>query len=224
MSSITYAIMACYPDKGMKSQGSKGLLSFDEKKLFEHQLEWIKKNNKNNYEIILVCDFDIYKIKKTLTHKISIYEIEDHNPIFTACNYAKYEKIIFIDYGCVFKPKILSDIKQNNQSSILCLEKNTNDNVDTGCIIVQNRVEHLYLDLESNYFTNIFSLCSEDKQKILGDSKYKNFNLLYFEILNMLISSGSTINSSFIDHKDFIYFTQMRQKNAINKFIKNISN
>lgn len=224
MSSITYAIIACYPDKGMKSQGSKGLLSFNEKKLFEHQLEWLKKDNKNNYEIILICDFDIYKIKKIISNQVNICEIKNHNPVFTACDNAKYDKIVFIDYGCVFKPNILNSIKQNNSSSILCLHKNTNDSVDTGCVIVQNRVEHIYLDLESNYFINMFAICSEDKQKILNDSRYKNFNLLYFEILNMLISSGSTINSSFIDHKDFIYFTQMRQKNAINKFIKNISN
>ena len=37
MTGITYAIIACYIDKGMKSKGSKCLMEFNKKKLLDYQ-------------------------------------------------------------------------------------------------------------------------------------------------------------------------------------------
>lgn len=224
MNNITYAIMACYPDKGMKSYGSKGLFSFNSKKIFEYQFEWIISHNKaKDYEIILICDFDYSKIKKILDPKINIYLTNNFNPVYIACSKALYDEVVCVDYGCLFKPKVLDEIAQDS-SSILCT-KNTEDYfLDSGCIIKNDIIEHIFLDLPENKFSNIFSISKKDKQKILNNKKFQYFNLLYFEIINMLIDSGSIIKAKMIDHKDFLYFTQMRQKNAINKFIKKIAN
>lgn len=226
MNKITYAIMACHPDKGMKSLGSKGLIDFNHKKLFEYQLEWIKKIQKNkNYEIILICDFDFIKIKKIFANSmIRVYQCHDANPIFTACLESKYDTLICIDYGCLFRPSALLSIQNNNTSAVLCVDNDKYNQLDTGCIAKNNFVEHIFFDLPSHKFSNIFLICGTDKLKILNNQRYKYFNLLYFEILNMLIDSGSSIKLGTITNKDFIYFTQMRQKNAINRFIKNINN
>ena len=221
MDNITYAIIGCYPDKGMKSHGSKGLISFNNKRLFEHQLDWIQNTNTHNeYETILICDFDIAKIKKTLiSSKIKIHQVNNTNPIYAACELSKYDNLIIIDYGCLFNPVILDNFKR---TSILCVTDN--EHLDTGCVIKDNIVEHIFLDLHDDKFCNIFRISREDKTKILSNNKYKSFNLLYFEILNMLIDSGSKVMAKKIDRKDFFYFTQMRQKNAANKFIKKLSN
>jgi hypothetical protein len=225
MNNITYVILACNPDKGMKSYGSKGLLEFNKKKLFQHQFEWIRSNSKNkNYEILLICNFDLCRIQKIIDPDIKIFSSVGSNPIYVACSKAKYNKLIFMDYGCLFKPKILNNISSSVESSVLYVNDKKNQQLKIGCIIKDNYVEHIFLDLPDNKFCNIFSISSIDKQKILDNIEYQRFNLLYFEILNMLISSGSLVKSSSINSKDFLYFTQMRQKNDINTFIKKITN
>jgi hypothetical protein len=224
MNNITYVIVACHPDKGMKSHGSKGLLDFNNKKLFEHQFDWIKNNTKNkNYEIIIVCNFDLHRIKKIIEPNIKIFSANDCNPVYSACLNSINSRLLFIDYGCLFNPKVLNT-KLNTSSTIWYVDEHKNDQLDTGCIIKDDYIEHIFFDLPGHKFCNIFYLSSEDKQKILSSPKYKHFNLLYFEILNMLIDSGSTIKANMVNNKDFLYFTQMRQKNAINKFIKKIAN
>ena len=220
---ISYVIVACSPDKGMKSLGSKGLLSFNKKKLFEYQFEWIKNKNKNKlFEIIIVCDFDNQKIKKAFDNSnIFIHECCNTNPIYAGCSIAKYPNIVFIDYGCLFDSSIISCFNDSS-SCILCTNKSSQ--LPVGCQVNNNIVSYLFFGLENNYFCNIFYINSKDKVKILNNPVYKRFNLLYFEILNMLIDSGSQIGQRPVKPSDFMFFTKMSQKNAINKFINKISN
>lgn len=221
MNNISYIILACYPDKGMKSHGSKSLMIFNNQKLLDHQIKAIHNFNKKNtsYEIIVISSFDTIKIQKNF-HKIKVVNCLEHNPIYTGCLQAKYKKIVFIDYGCVFNEKTLSSIKFDN-SSILCLPSTKDSAIDVGCVSDQSsNLINMFFDLPNNKFCNIFYINEYGTNKIISDIKYSIKNLLYFEIINMLVSTNEIFKISNINSNNFIYFNNMRQKNAITKFYK----
>lgn len=221
MNNIYYVILACYPDKGMKSCGSKGLLPFHNKKLLEHQINWIK-NTTNSDNIIIIADFDFHKILKSLDNRLNLIFANGSNPVLECCKHIPDGNICFIDYGCVFDPKLLLNLTYK-QSEIVCIKNaNTTNNLDIGCTISNDYIEHIFFDLPSNKFCNIFTITKEDRVKINTLDDFHN-NLLYFEIINILIHHRSIIKPVFIPN-NFIYFNHMRQKNAINKFIKNQTN
>jgi hypothetical protein len=218
MKHITYVILACYADKGMKSLGSKGLMVFQNKKLLEHQIAWIKKATKLKHDIVIVCDFDYQKIYKSFSNEALVVEIESFNPIYTGCVNSKDQGICFIDYGCMFKPDILTKLENAKTSKIVTTKDNRD--LDVGCICDDDKVEHMYLDLPEDKFCNIFYLKEQETKIIKNQDFFKRKNLLYFEIINKLIENNSIFNKQQIPVKDFIYFNNTRQKNGISKFIK----
>lgn len=216
---ITYAIIACYPDRGMKSYGSKSLITFGKRKLIEYQLDIIKKNTIDDYEIIVISNFDTVKLDKLFgSTSIRIIPLKKYNPIQLACREANYDNIIFIDYGCLVNYKVLK--KLAGRSCVVCT--NTNSLLDIGCIINDTKVDHMFFDLPDHKFCKIFALSPKDKNLVTNDTY--NFNLLPFEIINRLILRGSTFNFDIVKSEEFIYFTHMRQKSDVNKFIKKIFN
>lgn len=224
MKDISYVIIACYPDKGMKSYGSKGLMVFNNKRLLDYQIDLINKsqNIKNNYEIIILCDFDIQKIYKNYNKKIRVEFLNKQNPIHKAAQIAKYNNILFIDYGCLFHISVIKNINTDN-SNIICVKDHKISKLDIGCIIDKNKtLQHMFFDLPDNKFCNMFLISGRDRNKILSNNIYHRYNLLYFEILNQLKNDGSIIDVNYIQNNKFIYFNNMRQKNGISKFIKNM--
>jgi len=221
MNNITYAIIACYPDKGMKSYGSKSLMSFNNIQLLDYQISTIHRMHKikHNYEIIVICDFDFSKIDKLFNHKARIIQLSDNNSVFTACSEASYKNIIFIDYGCVFNQKILENLLKEQTAQILCIKKYDHGKLDVGCLNNQNNI-YMYLDLPDNKFCNMFCLLESNIMDILSNQiRYSVKNLLYFEIINMLVEDGHKIQISYANTDGYIYFNNMGQKNAIKKFI-----
>lgn len=222
MNNISYVIIACYPDKGMKSYGSKSLLEFSKKKLLQHQIDCIKGiGGHKNYEIIVISDFETNKLQKYFGDQIKIIPLENHNPVYTGCKASKYDHAIFIDYGCVFNKRIITNI---NKESCVIVNNNKNSKLEIGCVIEDRKIKHIFFDLPDNKFCNIFSLSNGDKNKILHTDGFDYFNLLSFEIINMLLDSGSIFKVHDIKNEDFLFFNHMRQKNAVNKFIKKIPN
>jgi hypothetical protein len=219
MNNISYIILACHIDKGMKSFGSKGLLEFQQKKIFDYQIEWIENNHHHNYEIIIVSNFDTVKIQKGMGGIVKVIN-SDTNPILTGCNESKYDTVVFIDYGCLFNPNILKKFKNLKSNYIITVDDSS---LDIGCITTNNKISHIYLDLPDNKFTNMFLLNRISKDEIINNAFYDRANLLYFETLNNLINNGNLIENISIDKKDFLHFKHMDQKNAINKFVKKIS-
>lgn len=220
MNSISYLILAGHPDKGMKSLGSKSLMLFNNKKLLDHQINTINRFNKNNtnYEIIVVSSFDTIKLQKNFRN-IKIVDCLEYNPIYTGCLEAQYKNIVFIDYGCVFNEKILSAIKLDH-SSVLCLSTNRDNTLNVGCISDESyNLINMFFDLPNNKFCNIFHMNEYSIHKIISSTKYSIKNLLYFEIINMLVASNETFKISNINN-NYIYFNSMRQTNAITKFYK----
>lgn len=226
MNNISYIILACYPDKGMKSYGSKGLLIFDKKKLLDHQISWIqsihKKDNKN-YEIIIVSNFDTNKLIKAYEDtNIKIVEAIKYNPIYTGLALSKYDGVVFIDYGCLFNPKILENI-ETSISNIFYIDSPKITNLEIGIIKNYQDVEHMFFDLPNFKFCNIFYIAHSDKLHILKNNIFSRINLLYFEVLNMLLEDGRTIKSIEILHKNILYFNNIKQKQGVVNFVKKLS-
>lgn len=221
MNKVSYVILACYPDKGMKTHGSKSLMLFNNKKLLDHQINTIQSFNKNNkdYEIIIVSSFDTLKLQKSFNN-IKVIDCIEYNPVYTGCINSKYKNLLYIDYGCVFNQRTLNSIKFNH-SSVLCYSNNKKSPLDIGCISDEfSNLVNMFFDLPNNKFCNIFYINEHSSNKIRSNSKYNTKNLLYFEIINMLIAADEIFKISTTNHNDFIYFNKMRQKNAISKFYK----
>lgn len=212
-----YIIVACQPDKGIKSYGSKGLIYFKDRRLLEHQIEWIRKNNHKS-KICIIADFDYYKIHKNIID-IEIIYANGKNPVSMCCSLFKNKNLCFIDYGCVFKSSELLNFTFQN-SEILCCKKDNNSyaNLEIGCTISNNSIEHMFFDLPKNKFCNIFTINKKDNMKINNNNIFQKNNLLYFEFFNLLIHFGSVISPVYTT-TNFLYFNNMRQKNAINNFI-----
>ena len=224
MIGITYAIIACYVDKGMKSKGSKCLMEFNKKKLLDYQLDNIISghNKKIPYEIIIITNFEIQKIQKSFAKKAKIIECNKlTNPIAQISEEAKYKNIFYIDYGCIYSKKIINDLPFAN-SFILAIKNKVTNELDVGVTKDDtNIIKHMFFGLEDCKFTNMFYLSELDTKIVSQNASLHRNNLLYFEILNFLIGQGSTIINRSINKNLFIFFNNARQKNGITKFIKN---
>lgn len=218
MHKTTYIIIACNIDKGMKSFGSKGLMTFNNKKLIDHQISWIKKKKAKSSEIIIVANFDYYRLNKAFGKIARVVDNQSYNPIYSGCSESTNTDVCFIDYGCLFDPSLIQKVDNCANSTIITTDKSAD--LTVGCITNNDTIEHMFLDLPQDKFCNMFFLSGDDTQKIKNDTFYQRHNLLYFEIINRLVETGSTISRLKIDSKDFVYFNNMRQKNAISRFIK----
>lgn len=227
MNNISYVIIACYPDKGMKSYGSKALMLFNNQRLLDYQIANIHKsqNQKHNYEIIIISDFDTQKISKLYSSKAHVVGLNNQNPIHRGIENATYKNILFMDYGCVFDYSILKNIS-TGESSIMCVQNQKANKLEIGCIVDTNTqtLQHMFFDLPENKFCNIFFISSDDSTKIKNNSDYQLNNLLCFEIINKLKADGSSIRIISVPNNKFLYFNNMRQKYGISKFIKNTAN
>jgi|LakMenEpi02Jun12_1017388.scaffolds.fasta_scaffold00012_18 choline kinase len=224
MTGITYAIIACYIDKGMKSKGSKCLMEFNKKKLLDYQIGNIISghNKKIPYEIIIITNFETQKIQKHFSEKAKIIEHKELvNPIVQISEEAKYKNIFFIDYGCVYSKDIINNLKFAD-SFILSIKNKASNELDVG-ITKDNTdiITHMFFGLEDCKFTNMFYLSESDTTRILKNISIHRNNLLYFEIINFLVNQGSLIATRPINKNLFIFFNNARQKNGITKFIKN---
>lgn len=223
MSGITYAIIGCYVDKGMKSKGSKALIKLNHKSLLDYQIDNIIKGHKNNspYEILFITNFELNKINKNFNQKIRVINcLPDTNPLVQLCNESKYKNIFFIDYGCIYSYTIINNLSFDS-SYILTTNNNKHTKLDTGVVCDDNIVQHIFFDLPNKKFTNMFFLDNLCVNYII-DNKHRYYhNLMYFEIINNLIDSGKIIRHKSISNPNlFIYFNNMRQVHGINKFIK----
>ena len=127
MSESSLDIMLLIPEitKGMKSIGSKALLTIDkdDKTILEYQIEFIKKNYKNA-NILIMTGFDYDKIRKKIKPYKNIQII--HNDDYENTNHGKSLKLyineqkkiknlLIISNGILLKQKL----NTSNEFSIL---------------------------------------------------------------------------------------------------------
>jgi choline kinase len=220
---ITYAIIACNIDKGMKSKGSKGLIEINNRKIFDYQINNIILANKNkpiNYEIIIITSFEKEKTEKYLSNRAAVYSPKKNkNTIISACEIAKYDNIFFIDYGCLYSVSFINKFATIKKPFIV-ISKDKKNKLEISVSCNQHFVENMFFDLSNKLFTNIFLLNQRQKSIIVNNKQLHRKNLLEFEILNTLIDSGEVIGYFQANNDEYLYFNNMRQKNEISRFFK----
>jgi hypothetical protein len=227
MNKTTYCIIGCHPDRGMKSYGHKSLIQFGNKSIIDYQIKQINKvhNQKyQDYEIIIITNSYIDKLLKHISRynqpNIRCINNNKYNPVYQACVESVFANILFIDYGCLFNSSLIEKIMNNNMSTIACSKDRDFLALSVGCLIENNKLIHMFLDIVSNKFTNIFSIKNHEKNYIINNQKLHRKNFLYFEIINMLLDDNINIDYSFVSKTSFFYFNHMRQKHGTTQFIK----
>jgi CTP:phosphocholine cytidylyltransferase-like protein len=192
--------------KRMKSKGCVGLITINNKTIFDIQYKYIKKYFPLT-KITYISGFDhkrfIAHIHKN-SHKYQDLNIVYNNK-YNEYNYGHSLSLIkdyltqdtIISFGdVVFNNNTFKKFHQNFGSQIFL----TSDKTELGCIITDNKIPHIAYDL-NNYLSNIYYLSNNDSLNMknlfdIKDNKYRNFFI--FELINILIDKTSNFKPFFI--------------------------
>jgi choline kinase len=220
---VSVVILSTLPDSGIKSLGSKSLLSFKNQYLIEYQINTIRSALKNiDHEIIIMCGFDgnrVYKTLSPLTKKLNIKLIkENYDPnlnfggsFLRSLEHIRYDQVLSINYGNLFKKNVIQSLI-NNKITTIGITKNHpfNDNIKLGCHIQDNNVINIFYNLGNNKYLDI-NFWSNDI--IAYIKKYISFedhkNKFIFEIINLLNSCNHKLIFSDINTKDCIFIDSL---------------
>lgn len=189
---------------GMKSKGCPALISLNNKtNIFSHQYS-ILSSLIDNINIFYIYGFDnkkfldFYKKTEGKIPFIAIYN-EQYNNYNQAFSLSLVKDIIAQDSALIIdgyqklNKAVVKKILNSTISTILVNKNISRDSESVGCIIDQDSVVSLSLDLD-NTIQSIYYLdheCTKNLSEILEDKKYHN-NFV-FELLNKLIDEGHTI-------------------------------
>lgn len=194
----TFIIIADTPGYRMKSHGASSLVTIQNKKLIDIQIESIA-SNFDNIEIIISCGFDVDKVYKYIRNNhssINIRVIE--NQIFNnsnscesvriALNNTNNTRVYIIDGHLLLNSKVFS---VKNDKSHIYIEENPCKNLEVGVNINENSaVEHFSYG-GYHKWSEIVYLSNKDYvdsfRKIISSIDYKQKFL--FEGLNELLKT-----------------------------------
>lgn len=211
---ISFIITCPYYDNGIKSLGSKCLLSIKRKKIIEKQCYAIEKFCKNiEHEVILVNSIEHNKTQKFIERKLpkvkyvyANYEnINYAGSFIKGLQLAKYSNTINIECGLVISQKSISDLKINDTDiSVGCItEKHKqNTDIDLGCTIDNDNIKNIFFGLENKYI-GISYINDAVKSFVLDNCEFdNNKNKFLFEIINKCIYEGYSCRASTLKSKD----------------------
>jgi len=211
---ISFIITCPYYDNGIKSLGSKCLLSNKRKKIIEKQCYAIERFSKNNdYEIILVNSIEHNKTQKFIEKKLPsvryVYVDSDNinyaGSFIKGLNLAKYSDVISIECGLIISSKSIASLRiEEADISVGCISnkhKQTSD-IELGCTINQNNISNMFFGLEHKCI-GISYLSSRVTDFIVENYEFnRNKNKFLFEIMNACISKGYSCKPSVMKSKD----------------------
>jgi len=211
---ISFIITSPYYDNGIKSLGSKCLLSSKRKKIIEKQCYAIGKFCKNvDHEIILVNTIENNKtqkfIEKKLPHVRYLYaDFENINyggSFLKGLHLAKYPNIVSIESGLIISSKSIEDLKTDETDiSIGCVTNKHRQifDIELGCTTDGSNVSNIFFGLEHKCI-GISYLNSKVKEFIIENYEFDaNKNKFFFEIINSCISKGYSCGKSIMKSKD----------------------
>lgn len=211
---ISFIITCPYHDNGIKSLGSKCLLSIKRKKIIEKQCHAIKKFCKNiPHEIILINSIDHNKTQKFIEKKLPDikYEFADYDNInyggsfIKGLELAKYQNVINIECGLVISTKSIEDLKiTDTEISIGCITEKHKQNIDIdlGCTTEQEKVTNIFFGLQHKYIGMSY-INNDVKNFILDNCAFENNkNKFLFEIFNKCIAHGYLCQISTLKSRD----------------------
>lgn len=210
---ISFIITCPYYDMGIKSLGSKCLLSTKRKKIIEKQCYAIEKFCKEEYEVILVNSIEHNKTQKFVEKKLPkvkyVYVDSDNinyaGSLIKGLELAKYTNTINIECGLVMNSSSIKYLKTTDVDiSVGCVtnKHKQNSDIELGCTIEHNRVSNMFFGLEHKYI-GIFYINELVKNFILDNYTFDdNKNKFMFELVNNCISKGYSCEPSIFKSKD----------------------
>lgn len=211
---ISFIITCPYYDMGIKSLGSKCLLSAKRKKIIEKQYYSIDTFCKNiEYEIILVNSIEHNRTQKFVEKKLPkikyVYaDFENINyggSFIKGLELAKYPNVINIESGLVVSASSIKELKiQNTQIAVGCINDKHRQNLDIelGCTINKDNILNMFFGLENKYI-GIFYINNEVKKFITENYEFdSNKNKYTFEIINSCIARGYSCHPCTIKSKN----------------------
>jgi len=211
---ISFIITCPYYDMGIKSLGSKCLLSTKRKKIIEKQCYAIERFcSGEDHEIILVNSIEHIKTQKFIEKKLPqikyVYIDSDNinyaGSFIKGLGLAKYPNVINIECGLVISSSSIKYLKTTNTDiSVGCITNKHKQNLDIelGCTIEQNNISNMFFGLEHKYI-GIFYIGENVKHFILDNYDFdSNKNKFMFELVNNCISQGYTCEPSTFKGKD----------------------
>lgn len=209
--------------KGMKSIGSKALISIDHRKsIIEHQIEYLQKNY-TNIDIAIATGFDADKIQKK-TKRYNITTI--HNDRYDHTNHGmslfmylqkmkSVENLLIISNGILLKEKLPTSI---NESIIYALTKKNNDYAVGLNITEENRPAYLFYDFPISWSECVFlnAPSIEKLREILTKDTMRQMFL--FEIINYLLDSDCKFKTEKIANKNICKVTTIKNTKKAKTF------
>lgn len=191
--------------KGMKSIGSKALLSINETTtILDHQISYLKKNY-NPKQIILCTGFDHDRIvKSTQKYKNIIYCFNDGYDTENQCgSLIKCIKNIDINDALIITNGLIlfDKIKLGNKSTTY-FTKNLADKKHKFDIGISSETDaYLFFDLENKWIELLY-LCKNQIDAIKNNYKINYISRLFlFELINELNKQQNNIDYVIINQK-----------------------
>lgn len=204
---VTFILLCDMPGYRMKSYGSTSLITIEDGRLIDRQIEQIVEKFKK-YEIVICSGFDSNNLSKYIQNKHKDKNIRIvENQLFENCNSCESlrlclnnitnHKIFIIDGNLLFKSDIFNDI--NTNETFLFIEKSPCENLEIGVNINESgSIEHFSFGAK-NIWSEIIFISNKDilnsLRKLLHNSEYKT--KLLFEIFNDIISLKYKINCKY---------------------------
>lgn len=218
-------ILATLPDSGIKSLGSKSLLTFKGKYLIEHQLDAIRQGLRNKkYDITIMSGFDSQRMIKFLSPICKKYDIQivkqnyENNlnfggSLIDSISHTKYKNILSINYGLLFKPNIISAMVKDHSRNTVVVSNNHsyNSNLKVGCYDQNNQVVNLFYNLGEKKYLDINYWGANTVDFIKKNLFFaNNHNRFIFELVNLLIGYGHSFDSLVVDPKHCLLIDSMK--------------
>jgi len=209
--------------KGMKSIGSKALISVDKKKsIIENQIEYLQKQY-TNINIAVATGFDADKIqKKTKKYDIDIvhndrYDQTNHGmSLFMYLHNMKtIQNLLIISNGILLKEKLpISD----DESIIYALNKKNSD-YNIGLNITEdNKPTYLFYDFPISWSECVF--LNDDSLEKLRSVPIKETmeQMFLFEIINYLLDNDCQFKTEKIANKNICKITTIKNTRKAKTF------
>jgi hypothetical protein len=210
--------------KGMKSLGSKALLSIKNSTIvLDYQIQQLKKIDPNA-NIFIGTGFESDKIKKAVSQYSKVHVLENKN--YASTNQARliklfidnklsYNDLLIVSNGILFKNSCL---KYGGGSKIFLIDKpKTNFNI--GCND-SDMVNYLFYDLPTPWSECVL-FESKAVEHISDICNSQNIDQLFlFEIINILIEKYSiSFDKNFISKKDIMKINTAKDISRAKLFI-----
>ena len=221
---INAIILVSEITKGMKSIGSKALISIDHRKsIIEHQIEYLQKNYKN-IDITVATGFDADKIQKKTKRYTNIATIyndryDDTNHGMSLFMYLQRMKtiknLLIISNGILLKEKLPTSI---DESIIYALTKKNNDYTIGLNITEKNKPTYLFYDFPISWSECVF-LDTSSIDKLREISVKDNMRQMFlFEIINYLLDSDCRFKTEKIANKNICKVTTIKNTKKAKTF------